>query len=61
MAINGQGMALLAAAQRIAEQEARLAELQKAPAEGEVTDHGIDVAALSTPSGMVPVYAKPAT
>jgi len=41
-------LALLAAAKRIAEQEARIAELQKASAEGGMTDHGINSASPIT-------------
>jgi len=54
-------LALLSAGKRIAEQNARITELQTASTAGGVPYHGTDALSLSTPSGMVAVYAKPNT
>ena len=58
-------LALLSAGKHIAEQNAlitqqnsHITELQRASTEGEVSEHGTQSLSPSTPSGMVPVYAK---
>ena len=51
--------ALLSAGQRIAEQDVRITELQRASTEAGVPGDGSGSLSPSTPSGVVPVYAKP--
>ena len=54
-------LALLSAGKRIAEQNVRITEPQRASKEGGVPGDGSGSLSPSTPSGMVPVYAKPNT